>query len=97
MQRDHLFRLGWSNTFEVVRVIRIDQDDLLVVEGWGLTEPTLRTHKDQMVRWLRDEVTKLAFFGVWFLVGWSSLGVIVHLGFGSDQGTCTAQVIVILD
>ena len=38
VQQDQLFGMGWSKTFHVVRAVRIDQDDLVVVEGWGSTE-----------------------------------------------------------
>ena len=39
LQQDQLFGLGGSETFDVVRIVRIDQEDLVVViEGRGFTE-----------------------------------------------------------
>ena len=38
LQQDQLFGLGGSETFDVVRTVRIDQEDLVVIEGGGFTE-----------------------------------------------------------
>ena len=38
MEQDQLFGLGWSKPFHVAPAVCVDQDDLVLVEGWGLTE-----------------------------------------------------------
>ena len=38
VEQDQLFGLGGSETFDVVRMVRIDQEDLVVVERRGGTE-----------------------------------------------------------
>ena len=33
-----LFSEGWSKPFDVVRTVCVDQEDLVLVRGWGFTE-----------------------------------------------------------
>ena len=38
LQQDQFLGLGGSESFDVIRMVRIDQEDLVVIEGGGSTE-----------------------------------------------------------
>ena len=80
-------------------MVRVNQEDLVVVEGWGCTELG-QLFVPTWTRWYVGfvvEQLRLLFLAFSSLLKRSAFGVIVHLGFGGGQGTRTAQGIVILD
>ena len=99
VEQDQLFGLGWSKTFDVVRTVRVDQDDLVLVEGGCGTESGQLFVPTRTKWYVGFFVEKQGLLSLNFSSFSNGLlfGVLVHLGFGGDQGKRTAQVIVILD
>jgi len=99
VQQDQLFVLGVSKGGYVERPVSIHQDDLVIGKGRGRTEGrqsivAARTWRDAS---LVMEVPSETSLELSSLANAGVFRVLVHSGFGSDEGSCTTEFIPVLD
>ena len=99
VEQDQLFVLGVSERGDVKGPVRVDQDNLVANEGRRRTEGRqgiVTTRTERHVGFVMKQESQ-------FFLEFSSLSdgvifrVVVHSGFGSDEGPGTTEGIVILD
>jgi len=99
VQQNQLFVLGVSKRRDVERPVSIHQDDLVAGQGWGLTEGRQRlvaARTQGHLGFVMEQESQ-------FFLEFSSLSnavvfwVLVHSGFGSDEGSGTTEFIPVLD
>jgi len=99
VEQDQLFVLGVSKRGDMEGPVSVHQDDLVIAEGRGGTElgqGIVTTRTEGHVGLVMKQESQ-------FFLQFSSLAnavvfrVVVHSGFGSDEGPRTTEGIVILD
>ena len=91
VEQDQLFGLGFCETNHMEGTVCVHQEDLVVVEGGGGTElhqlfVRTRTRRDMGFFMELQSLFSLEFAS---LTDGVPFRVLVHLGFGGDQGPCT--------
>ena len=99
MEQNQLFVLDVSKRRDVERPVSIHQDDLVMGQGWGLTElgQSIVAARTEGHLGFVMEVQSQGSLQRSSLSNDVVFWVLVHSGFGSDEGSGTTKVIPVLD